>query len=37
MKKEENRGSAPVAAVINPNDEDIRFIDLRVDVALSST
>ena len=37
MKKEENRVSAQAAAVINPGDEDIKFIDLRVDVALSST
>ncbi len=33
MKKSEEEISAPAAAVINPNDEDIRFIDLRVDYA----
>lgn len=33
MKKEKSKVSAQGAAVINPNDEDIRFIDLRVDVA----
>ncbi len=35
MKEERNRVSASVDAVINPSDEDIRFIDLRVDYALS--
>ncbi len=33
MKKSRQEVSAPVAAVINPNDEGIRFIDLRVDFA----
>ena len=33
MKKSEKEVSAQSAAVINPKDEDIRFIDLRVDYA----
>ena len=33
MKKEKNRVPAHTAAMINPSDEDIRFIDLRVDIA----
>ncbi len=33
MKKSEEEISAPAAAVINPGDEDIKFIDLRVDYA----
>ena len=33
MKKSKQEVSAQAAAVINPNDEDIKFIDLRVDYA----